>query len=251
MSFKPYSIISPPWSPVSGGIRVLYGLYGWLLSKGQIVFLNAKFENKDFVAVYPEIFHGNPAGGDTVVRYILAPLGEMSFGGVPGPTKYNDTDLIYSFSKLVYDTDPEHIMFLPILNMHLFKDQKKKRTKKCVFFGKKPDLNLHPKDCIPLDRRFATDQQALADFLNECQVMYCYDHRTAMTEISRLCGCRVVIFPSNYTKEQFKDYEPGLEGVSWGLKENVKLDIEAFREHYQSLRILFEHRLDQFISNTQ
>ena len=248
---RPYSIITPPFSPVSGGIRVLYGLYGWLLAKGQIAFLNAKFENKDFVAIYPEISHGNPAEANTVVRYILAPPGEMASNGVAGPVKFEDTDLIYSFSKLVYNTDPEHTMFLPILNMHLFKDQKKKRNKKCVFFGKKPSSSVHPKECIPIDRKFAQDQQALADMLNECSVMYCYDHRTAMTEISRLCGCRVVIIPSDYTKKKFEDYEPGLNGISWGLKEEVELDTEAFREHYQSLRILFEHRLEGFIEETQ
>ena len=248
---KPYSIISPDFEPTSGGIRVMYGLYGWLLAKGQIAFLNAKFENTDFVAIYPEISHGNPAGANTVVRYILAPPGEMASNGVAGPTKFDDTDLIYSFSKLVYNTDPEHIMFLPILNMHLFKDQKKKRTKSCVFFGKKPDLLLHPKDCIKIDRKFAQDQQALADMLNECKVMYCYDHRTAMTEVARLCGCRIVIFPSDYTKKKFEDYEPGMNGISWGLEENVTLDTVKFREHYQTLRTLFSFRLDQFIEATQ
>ena len=49
----------------------MWGLYGWLLAKGQIAYVNATYENPDFVAIYPEIYHGNPTGANTVVRYIL------------------------------------------------------------------------------------------------------------------------------------------------------------------------------------
>jgi len=33
---KPYSIMTPPFEVTSGGIRVMYGLYAWLLVKGQV-----------------------------------------------------------------------------------------------------------------------------------------------------------------------------------------------------------------------
>jgi hypothetical protein len=229
----------------------MYGLYGWLLTKGQIAYLNARYENSDFVAVYPEIYHGNEAGADIVVRYILAKPGEMSMNGIPGPTSFPEEDLIYSFSKTVYETDGEHTLFLPILNTLLFKDQGKKRTKKAVFSGKKPNLNLHPQECIPLDRKFANDQGALADFLNECEVLYSYDHRSAMFEIARLCGCRVVIFPSDYTRDEFNEYEPGMNGISWWPEDSVPLDIKGFRRHYYWLRTEFSRKLNKFIEETQ
>lgn len=244
---KPYSIYTPPFDVTSGGIRVMWGLYGWLLAKGQIAYVNAKYENPNFVAVYPEIVKGNPTEAKTVVRYILAPPGEM-MGSIDKP---EEGDIVYSFSKFIYKVDDDHTMFLPILNTHLFKDQKRKRTKTCVIVGKGIDTNLHPDNAIYIDRILAQDQQALADLLNECHVMYCYDYRTAMTEIARLCGCRVVIIPSKFTKEEFAEYEPGMNGISWGDKEEVKLDTEAFRDHYLSLIKTFEKKLDLFIGETQ
>lgn len=117
--------------------------------------------------------------------------------------------------------------------------------------GKGIDTNLHPDNAIYIDRTLAQDQQALADLLNECHVMYCYDYRTAMTEIARLCGCRVIIIPSKFTKEEFAEYEPGMNGISWGDKEEVKLDTDTFRDHYLSLVKTFEKKLDLFISETQ
>jgi len=257
MSYKPYTIFSPPFDPVSGGIRVMYGLYAWLLAKGQIAFLNAKFEHSDCVAVYPEIQQGNPAEAFTVVRYILNTPGIM--GGVidgafkSGPTNFSDSDILYYFSRLFGETDDKHYMFLPICNMHLFKDQKKLRNKTAYFIGKGFELkhDKHPKDAILIDREFAQDQSALADLLNECSVLYNYDPVTAMTEIARLCGTRIVQFPSSYTKEEFSKYEPTMMGMSWDEDEHIQLNVDDFTTHYAGMVKTFEGRLSEFIDETQ
>ena len=47
---KPYSIIAPPYSVTSGGIRVMYALRSWLEIKGQIAFMNAKID-VPFIAI--------------------------------------------------------------------------------------------------------------------------------------------------------------------------------------------------------
>jgi hypothetical protein len=256
MNDKPYSIFAPNWETTSGGVRVMFGLYGWLLAKGQIAFLNAKFNHNNFIAIYPEIQQGNPAEASTVVRYILNKPGVVSAvyddGSIKkGPIEFGRKDILYYFSKLFGETDSKHYMFLPILNTHLFKDQKKRRAKKAVFYGKGINQNLHPSGCVQIDRIMAQDQQGLADLLNECEVMYCYDPVTAMTEIARLCGCRVVMFNSVYTKNEFKQYEPGMNGISWGTTEQVPLDTKGFRAHYKLLRAHFSVKLDQFIEDTQ
>lgn len=258
--FKPYTVCTPPFDPVSGGIRVMWGLYGWLLAKGQIVYVNAKYEDKNFIAIYPEIYHGNPTGANIVVRYILNKPGVMASHGTPGPTDFKKSDRIFVFSK-IFDTfgvDDDHLMFLPILNLHLFKDRGKKRTKKCVFFGKygeAADMKVHfahPLSCIKIGRKIALDQKALADLLNECEVMYGYDSVSAMYEIARLCGCRVVIIPDGtYTKKEFSQYEPGMNGISWDVKEDIPLDSVKFRKHYISMVKLFDKKMDIFISITQ
>lgn len=250
--FKPYSVFCPPFNVTSGGIRVMWGLYGWLLAKGMIAYVNAAFDNKDFIGIYPEIVNGNPMEAKTVVRYILAPLGEMGSNGIPGPSAYDKSDLIYSFSKLIYDTDDEHTLFLPILNTSLFTNLgRRERPYKCVFVGKGTDTHLHPKDSIYIDKNLSQDQAQLADFLNDCEVMYVYDHRTAMTEVARLCGVRIVIFPSIVSKEEFEKYEPGMNGISWGKDEGIQVDSEKFRNHYEEMKDIFSKKLDTFIETTQ
>jgi hypothetical protein len=251
--WRPYSIMSPPFSTVSGGIRVMYGLRSWLETKGQIVFMNAHIDT-DFVAVYPEIYAGNQAGAKTVVRYILNKPGVMQVIDLPGPREFEPTDKIFVFSKLfdTFNVDDEHLMFLPILNLHIFKDLKKKRKGKCFFIGKGQQSIISPTDFI-IDRKFATNQLALAEYLNTVEVMYGYDPVSAMYDIARLCGCRVVIFPSSYSKEEFTKYElcQDFNGISWGNDEEKKLDVDSFRSLYEDMIALFSEKVDIFIELTQ
>ena len=81
--------------------------------------------------------------------------------------------------------------------------------------------------------------------------MYSYDNNSAMFEIARLCGCRIVVIPSIYKKEEFAKYEPGFNGISYGIEENVPLDVAEFRTHYKGMIRTFEKRLEGFIDDTQ
>lgn len=257
MSYKPYSIWTPEFNPISGGIRVMWGLFGHLLAKGQLAVTNASWHTP-FTAVYPEITHGNPLNAQRVIRYILNKPGFMGSYGVPGPTKFDTNDEIYVFSK-IYDTfgvDDEHILFLPILNLHVFQDQKRNRNKTCYFVGKGRNLNLHPENAIEIDHKISIDQQLLADTLNTCSVFYSYENPTAMVEIARLCGCRVVYFPqgasTNYTRKELTElYEPGMDGVSFAKDEEIMLDARLFRDRYISLFDTFDKHLTRFIDHTQ
>ena len=253
MSYKPYAIITPEYQITSGGIRVMYALQSWLETRGQIAFVN-QYPSSDFIAVYPEIARGNPVNAKHVVRYILNTPGLMTTNGKPGPTEFPPEDKIYVFSQL-YNTmgvDDGHILFLPVLNTHLFRDQGKKRKHNCKLIGKGKDLHFKETEGLyTLTRDFANDQGALADYLNECEVMYSYDNNSAMFEVARLCGCRVVIIPSMYSKEEFAKYEPGMNGISYGVEENVPLDVDKFRHHYFRMRKEFAIKLDLFIEETQ
>jgi len=250
---RPYTVVAPKFKIDSGGIRVMWGLYGWLLAKGQIVNVNAPHPNSDFVAIYPEVYHGNPMQAKTVVRYILQKPGVMGKGtrGVnfkPGPTEFDPNDELFAFSKLYMRDLPEsHYMFLPIIDTHLFKNQGKVRTKKLFYIGKGKNANKHPKDAIELPR--IRDQQLLADTINECEVIYIYDPVTALSEIARLCGTRVVMLAP---MEGFAElYEPGVNGISLYEDQNVKLDYLEFRAHYENLKNIFSQKLDEFIEITQ
>lgn len=256
---KPYVIISPPFDPVSGGVRVMYGLYGWLLAKGQIAFINEKPREGDFIGIYPEIQRGNPAGASTVVRYILNKPGVvpalMSDGSMQyGDTEFDENDKLYYFSRLFGGDKNSNYMFLPILNLHIFKDQGKKRTKTAYFVGKGmnyPYKPVHPEDSVLIDRQLALNQQDLADILNECHTMYCYDPVSAMLEIARLCGVKVIMINPVYTRKEFEKYETGMNGINWGKDEGNDIYTHKFRMDYIDMVEAFSKRLDKFIDETQ
>jgi hypothetical protein len=232
----------------------MWGLFGYLLAKGQIAWINRYPQGEDIIAIYPEIQNGNPYNAKTVVRYILAKPGEMGSGvpGTdsfrPGPTTFEPSDRLYYFSRMFGKAPCDHYLFLPIANLHIFKDQHKKRTKNCYLIGKGTNKLVHPKGSIELTRDFSHDQ-ALADLLNECHVLYCYDKLSAMMEIARLCGCRVKYYGS-YDEYELRKYEPGLNGVGF-MGDDVQLDTELFREHYIEMIHTFSSRLDAFIDATQ
>lgn len=251
---KPYVLMSPDFNPTSGGIRVMWGLFGWLLAKGQIAYMNRRPEG-EIIGIYPEIMHGNPAQADTVVRYILNEPGVMgsSVNGVftPGPITFDPSDKLYVFSRIfnTLGVDKNHLLFLPIINLHIFKDQKKLRNKTCYIVGKGINKQVHPPGSIELTRELASDQKRLADLLNECHTLYGYDKLSAMYEVARLCGCGVQYY-GDYSDKEMETYEPGINGLEVGKKE-VRLDVDAFRDHYISLIKTFEEKLDFFIEETQ
>lgn len=251
--YRPYSVFTPDFDPTSGGIRVMWGLFGWLLAKGQLVVTNGSW-NGDFTAIYPEITNGNPLNASRVVRYVLQTPGVMASYGVPGPStqEIKDTsDDIYVFSR-IYDTfgvDDDHVLFLPILNLHLFKDYGAKRHKTCYLVGKGVNQHKHPHDSIELTREFASNQKALADLLNKCQTFYCYDRLSAMGEISRLCGCKVQYY-GDFSPQEMLKYEPGMNGMGY-QEEKVKLASDTFRKDYIKLIDKFSTNLDRFIRTTQ
>ena len=234
----------------------MWGLFGHLLTRGYEVYMNRYPSDKEFIGIYPEVFHGNVMNAPKVVRYILNKPGVMGAGNrgeplVAGPKAFDEREKLYYFSRLFGDTDDDHYLFLPILNLDIFKNQRRKRTQRGVFVGKGDDLQRHKPGAIIINRELSEDQQELADTLNECEVLYTYDMVSAMTEIARLCGCRVVYLSDYYTKEEYEKYEPGINGMSFGKDEGVPLDTVAFRKHYISLMTTFNKKFDKFLEETQ
>lgn len=247
---KPIVIVSPQYDYTSGGIKVMWALYGHLLARGLEVYMNQAPLWKDYVVIYPEIFHGNPANGGTVMRYILNKPGVMAANGVPGPTSFDFSDKLVYFSRLFSPTDTDDILFLPAINLNTFyHDPKIIKKNKCKFIGKGIDTHIQESEGLQvIDRTTAKDQAALAHYLRSCEVMYCFDPCTAMTEVARLCGCRVVMVNNTqYTETEFSRYEPGMNGISWETDNHASFDVEAFQSHYRGLFDTFGKKLDQYI----
>ncbi len=232
----------------------MYGLYGALLLKGEVVIPNAVFnDSENVVGIYPEIIHGNELQAKTVVRYILNKPGVMASNGIPGPKVFGKDDLLFTFSKMFMDLPEERVMFLPVINTAVFYDQKKTRTKTAVFFGKGDNTSVHPEDSIVIDRTLAQDQELLANLLSECHTIYSYDPVSAMTEVARLCGCKVIYCNRTYNRSDYDKYEPGTLGMTFPDEDTIQeLDTEAFTAQYKGLQAQFlQDKLPKFIEITQ
>jgi hypothetical protein len=249
----PYSCLLPQYSPLSGGIKVVYALYGALLAKGEEVIGNGIFQDRNFVAIYPEITNGNPLEARHIVRYLLNKPGVMS-GGEPSPTHFDATDEIFAFSKMFSpDTPDDHLMFLPAINTEVFHDRKGDRPNTAFFVGK-GDIAIakHPLGSIEITRRGSGNQELLAETLNSCSVLYTYDPVSAMTEIARLCGCRVEYCSPTYSRKAYELYEPGLNGFTFSGENIAPLDSDAFLGHYRAMQARFWNELlPNFIKITQ
>jgi hypothetical protein len=170
----------------------------------------------------------------------------------PGPSLFDPKEKVYYFSQLfdeIGESDENHRMFLPVINLHEFKDEGKKRTKTCYLIGKGTNRREHPEDSIELTRQFASNQEELAKLLNECHTFYCYDTLSAMMEVARLCGCKVKYY-GEYLESDLEKYEPGMNGIGCFGHEK-KLDSQAFRFHYESMIKEFDRKLDIFLEETQ
>lgn len=239
---------------MSGGIKVMYALYGALLLKGEEIFANAIFGGEtNPIGIYPEISQGNELQTKHIVRYILNKPGVMAQSGVPGPTTFAPTDCLFTFSKMFMDLPDDRCMFLPAINTEVFYDRHLKRDKVAVFVGKGVATQPHIGEVF-IDRNTARDQEALSILLNQCTVLNTYDPVSAMTEISRLCGCRVNYLAPNYTKKDYLLYEPGINGMSFPLEDDkiAPLDTKAFLGAYKRLQVQFYNvSLPNFIKITQ
>lgn len=248
---RPYNIWSPKYDVTSGGIRVLHGLRSWLEIKGQEVYMNE--EKKGAIAIYPEIVNGNPLNGEKVVRYVLQKPGLMTMGGKGGPTSFAEQAFVFSEFYNTIGVDKDHIMFLPILNTELFKDKKQPRKGLCVYKRRATPNTI---DGFVLSDELIKDQQKLADYFNTVEVVYAYGPLSAMWDIARLCGCRVIINPSNdkfkQTKEETSKYElcQNFNGLSW-IEDDGKFDSDSFRELYLDLRKQMDTKIDFFIKESQ
>lgn len=258
---RPYLVAAPFFDKTNGGAMVLHKFAEALREKGQEVHLVQSNDPSynypdaprlpDSIGVYPEITWGNPMNTKTVVRWVLNTPGKLR-----GPTEYPSTDLIFPFSELFNSMNlpNERVLFFPILDTDLFRDEGKERDKVAYYVGKGWRFSFYEEtsqDSIEISRNHTLDQTVLKDLLNTCKVMYSYDNITAMTEIARLCGCPAVIVPNGeFTKEQYDKHEFGWNGLGWGKNPNYFNSAE-FRQTYLSVREDFYKRLDYFIEVTQ
>jgi len=267
---RPYVICGRPWRHWVGGYRALHYLCDALNRAGCRAYIAhdetsgylqtlsiAEMEISglgDFVAVYPERVEGNPYGAPTVVRWLLHRPGAHG-----EPKAFTDGELMYAWSELIR---PEGVglLWVPTVEAELFDTQRQyEREGACYYVGKGAGdtLGLGKTDAINLSRENVPTREELAGILKRSELFYCYDNYTLLLWEAGMCGCPAVLVPSGeFTREQFKASEYGLEGIAWGAEEGeiarARATVMARYNLYLRMRARSLHRLiPEFIERTQ
>jgi len=200
---------------------------------------------KDWIAVYPEVVSGNPWGAPRVVRWVLNNPGRLG-----GDKTYDPSESVWVFGEMINDpgVPPERILRLPTIELDLYTDRHEPRSGALYYVGK--GQKTRDLDAVELTDDMKRDGRNLADLLNRAEVLYTYDMATAMIDIARLCGCRVIIVPSgDYTEAQLRR-ETAWVGIGFG-KMPPPFDSAVIRREQIALYAAFRERLVDFIRVTQ
>jgi hypothetical protein len=91
----------------------------------------------------------------------------------------------------------------------------------------------------------------LAAALNRAEVLYTFDDATGMSMLALLCGCPVVVLPSNghHTPAEY-ELEGATKGIGWDALPGP-FDSAEIRAGQIALRDTFQGQLAEFIRRTQ
>jgi hypothetical protein len=101
-----------------------------------------------------------------------------------------------------------------------------------------------------IDRNLSLQQ--MADVLRASEVFYSYDE-TAVIHSAALCGCPVVLLPSDKFKDCHTLEDLGMDGIARDPSElqRAKDTVPMAWTNYQAAIPRFEQQLAQFIEQTQ
>lgn len=218
---RPYYIYAPDYRRTSTGIAVLHMLCHALNVTGNEAYVttgqvNPKWwtpvlndelrkrhvdEGREPIVIYPEVTHGNPLGGKTVIRYLLNHVGLLG-----GPGNYADTDFLVAYTRHIQNlTGATECLFLPPTDTTLFNNLNNpddaNRAGFLIYPGRhrqaleeRPDL---VDQCTLITASWPSNHSELAALLRKSKRLYVFEPSNLSLE-AVLCGCPVVLLKSPY-----------------------------------------------------
>lgn len=249
---RPYVILTPQYNHKIGGVRVLHHLMIELINAGypcRIVNNKKDKAKPDEIAIYPEIYSGNPLEATRVARWVLYRPGELG-----GDKVYDESELVFVFDHMFLDSVKNKVygmLNLPYLELDLFKvTNYGDREATCYYEGKGKVNQPIPIDSIEITKSYPQTREGLADLFNRCKTFYCFDPMTIMIYEAPLCGCPTVLL-NNYEAHKMSSLE--LNGVC-DKEEDIdqaRQTMHLVKEDFIQLKERFKEQLQQFIEITQ
>ena len=276
----PYYIFSPDYRESSGGIQALHKLCHQInLHGGNAWMVNSDITNPAWntpkldveiydrhkkselipIAVYPEIYSGNPIKADVCVRYML------NHEALLNGNRLNETeeDLFFWYSSQLIVKEPD-VVFLTMVgpDLEMFSDDGRVKTTKLLYLNRVPeekvDFTALPDDITIISVKNPRPLAELAEVLKSATVMYTFEW-SGTCNLAALCGVPVVsLVAPGYEKLAISDAsirDMGGAGVCFS-DDPVKLQstrdqLYKVRAHMRKFEANFSQQLMHFFSKTQ
>ena len=279
---NPYYIVAPDYTRKSMGIRVMHYLCHALNISGENAFMVTNQVNPELrtpiltqnniqyhlslglnpIAVYPEIYHGNPLGAKTVVRYLLNEPGLCG-----GPVTFDPNDILFAFRESLRtpDTPENNLLYMPLIDRSIFNYNPKEQNKrdKILFYlaeyrngeNEYPELmNFLKKNAIQITSNYPESHLELADLFRKAKVLVCF-HFSNLAGEALLCGCPVHYISTQYTTYLQDQSALNVGGIANSMNdesiEEARKTLEKFNENFKIIERNFWTKLDYFIEVTQ
>lgn len=277
--FNPYYILAPCYLHTSAGVRSLHYLCHALNEFGCEAYLapvsplnpalrtpcltpeilkNHYISGRTPIALYPETISGNPFQTPHVARWLLNRAGHLG-----GPAAFPSSEALFYFAKWVLDSSTEaHHLTVPTTDLRLFNNDDNpfdtQRSGACYYANK----YLHKGHRIPADiANQATSlcldiprsPEEIAAILRRSTVLYCFEETALITE-ALLCGCPVLLVPSEYIRPE--NWKPDCipPGCGWAYEsevlERLSQEVGQFRNLYEKSHQHCWNTVHQFIIHT-
>ncbi|MEI7611270.1 MAG: glycosyltransferase [Betaproteobacteria bacterium] len=218
----PYYILAPDFSHTSAGIRCLHELCHALNEAGEEAYLvvakttspylrtpllSKKILRNHFlsgrypIAVYPEVYSGNPLKTAVVARWLLNKPGHLA-----DDPEFSAEDMLFAYdSWCVPPGMHADLLSLPTTDTRLFNnldnphDQNRRGfcfyAHKALAFGE-PIRSEH-RELTSLCHDIPRSPEEIADIFRRSEALYCYE-QSAIIHEALSCGCPVLLVSSNY-----------------------------------------------------
>ena len=279
---NPYYIMAPSYTATSGGVEVLYHLCSKLNSMGFEAYiansksttskLNAPILNDsvvsrhvDFglnpIAVYPEIYSGNPLNCNACVRYMLNKQGVINGNNLNA----SDDDLYFYYVEPFMEginVDGNKLEIL-IIDLELFSpDRNRDRFRNILYINRYPidmvDFDQLPEDVEVLSMDNPVSHEDLAKMFKEAKALYSYEYSTTCT-MAMLCGCPLVVkgFNSGHNYGFTSSIISVYEGLGYSFFDDsdslssAQASLIRFREKWIKKENESKAELNRFVEITQ
>ena len=224
---------------MSGGIRALHVLKQELLNRGLPAWMKYEKHDKNALAVYPEIVAGNPEGYERFVRWYLnyaPPTADQTFAWETGMGDYP-------------------LLTVDIIEPDLWTPRTERGRGVAYWVGKGAfDSRLVPSGAVQISRKNFPTREELAAFIKTLDYLISFDPFTAVNVEAVCAGVPVLIRGDDARWSRAKVEAHGWTpfGVAWSMEElpEARATVRLAYDHYQSLRQMFQQRIDDFVTAT-